>query len=50
MSDRAEVVRAAGVAAGAVLSELGRSVTGHLATRIVDTLGLGLKYTYNRAW
>ena len=49
---RAEVVRAAGVAVGAVLGELGRGLEDSrgLASTIVTTLGQGLKYNYNRAW
>ena len=51
-SHRAEVVRAAGVAVGAVLGELGRGLEDSrgLASTIVTTLGQGLKYNYNRAW
>ena len=51
-SHRAEVVRAAGVAVGAVLGELGRGLEDSrgLASTIVSTLGQGLKYNYNRAW
>ena len=50
LSDRAEVVRAGGVALGAVLGELGRGIEGALATKLVEILGEGLKYNYNRAW
>ena len=51
LSDRAEVVRAAGVAATAVLGELGREITGGLAGKMVGLLGLeGLQYQYSRAW
>ena len=50
LSDRAEVVKAAGVAVGAVMSELGREVTGGLAGKITEVLGQGLKYQYSRAW
>ena len=50
LSDRSEVVRAAGVALGAVMSELGREVTGGLAGKIVEVVGQGLKYQYSRAW
>ena len=50
LSDRAEVVKAGGVAIGAVLSELGRDVTGSLAQKLVELLSQGLKYNYNRAW
>ena len=44
------MVRAAGVAMGAVLGELGRGMEGALANKMVETLGGGLKYNYNRAW
>ena len=50
LSDRAEVVRAGGVALGAVLGELGRGIEGSLASKLVEILGEGLKYNYNRAW
>ena len=35
---------------GAVLGELGRGIEGALANKMVETLGDGLKYNYNRAW
>ena len=51
-SDRAEVVKAGGVAVGAVLGELGRDIGtgGNFAANIVQTLSQGLKYNYNRGW
>ena len=32
------------------MGELGRELRGSVAQKIVDTLGQGLKYNYNRAW
>merc|ERR1719270_816995 len=49
-SDRAEVVKAGGVAVGAVLGELGRDIGTGGAANIAQTLSQGLKYNYNRGW
>ena len=43
-------MRAGGVALGAVLGELGRGIEGSPASKLVEILGEGLKYNYNRAW
>merc|ERR1719228_132866 len=50
LSDRAEVVRAAGLAVKAVLGEVGRGVGKVVGSRVVEILAEGVKYQYSGAW
>jgi len=50
LSDRAEIVRAAGLALRAVLNEVGHNVGKVVAGRIMEVLGEGVKYQYSGAW
>jgi len=50
LSDRGEVVRAAGLAVKAVLGEVGRGVGKVVAGKVVEVLGEGVKYQYSGAW
>jgi len=50
LSDRAEIVKAAGLSLKAVMGEIGGSVGNQVAGRIMDTLRDGVKYQYSGAW
>jgi len=49
LSDRGQVVRAAGLALKAVLGEVGRGVGKVVGGRVVEILGEGVKYQYSNA-
>jgi len=50
LSDRAEIVRAAGLAVRAVLGEVGSSLGKVVAGKVVEVLGEGVKYQYSGSW
>ena len=50
LSDRAEAVRATGLALKAVLGEAGRNMDVNVAAKLAKALGEGLCYQYHAAW
>ena len=50
MSDRAEAVKATGLALKAVLGEAGRDMDANVAAKLTKALGEGLCYQYHAAW
>ena len=50
LSDRAEAVRATGLALKAVLGEAGRDMDANVAAKLAKALGEGLCYQYHAAW
>ena len=50
LSDRAEAVKATGLAMKAVLGEAGRDMDSNVAAKLTKVLGEGLCYQYHAAW
>ena len=50
LSDRAEAVKATGLALKAVLGEAGRDMEANVAAKLTKALGEGLCYQYHAAW
>jgi len=50
LSDRAEAVKATGLALKAVLGEAGRDMDSNVAAKLTKVLGEGLCYQYHAAW